>query len=292
MKTVCLFPGQSSEHPGMFAGLEGRKQFQRIAVRILQTTGHDISSQDALIDPLTAQLAVFGASACYWQMLPGNVQVAALAGHSLGFYSALFAAGVLSFDECLRIIVAVHEAIERSSQGIEGRMATVIGLSEESVAGICARSGHVFVAGVNAATQIVISGKRQAVADVCSSALDAGALGARELPIPYALHSPLMRDIDEHLAGLSASLEIRTPAIPVMSHVDASVLDRDGIARVIRGQLGQKMRWRDTVVALAGSGASRFIEIGPGDVLARLTRWIVRDAETMTAEEMLNCQVA
>lgn len=291
-----IFPGQGSEYPGMIENIKRLEITRDIFSAISTIADRDIFSValekngEKLGEPLNAQLSIFGTSACYWHLLHKETNFNGLAGHSLGFYSALYAAGSLSLEDCVRTIMKVHEMIEETSQNKKGAMASVIGLKTEEVENICADSGDVFVSNINSATQIVISGDEAGVKKACEAALKAGALSIKGLPIPYPLHSPMMLGIEALLKPFIREIEIKKPSIPVISHINNIVLDTDDIAEVLCGQLTRKVAWLDTVKYFSDAGISRFIEIGPSDVLSRLARWINRDAEAMKAEEMIHCQ--
>jgi [acyl-carrier-protein] S-malonyltransferase len=165
-----------------------------------------------------------------------------------------------------------------------------MGLKTELVEDICRQAGDVFVSNINSATQTVISGWRDDMLAACLMASEAGALGVKELPILFPLHSPLMQGIGSIISPFLASIEISEPAIPLLSHLDGRPLDAEGIADVLREQLTRKVLWRDAVRAIRQKGISRFVEIGPSDVLSKLVRWIERDAESFRAEELLSCQ--
>jgi [acyl-carrier-protein] S-malonyltransferase len=176
------------------------------------------------------------------------------------------------------------------TEGREGLMAAIIGLRVNEIEDICGDSGNVFVSNISSATQIVVSGMRDDVQKTCRRALAAGALHCKELPIPYPLHSPLMNGIEEKLGPFVNGLEIKAPAIPVISHIESRSLDAADIKEVICGQLTRRVMWKDTVTFFAAAGTTRFLEIGPSDVLSKLVRWIARDAESLNAREVLDCQ--
>ncbi|MEW6108234.1 MAG: ACP S-malonyltransferase [Nitrospirota bacterium] len=295
MKMAGIFPGQGSEYPGMLKCIEEYGVTAKVFSVINENSGRDIyrtaleGREDELKEPLAAQLSVFGTSACYWHMLKDSMDFHALAGHSLGFYSALYAAGSLSLDNCVKTIIKVHETIDEISGSGAGLMAVIIGLKAHEVDKICSDAGDVYVSNINSATQIVISGTECDVKKACGTALSSGALNARVLSIPYPLHSPLMEGIEGRLRHFISKLELKKPSIPVISHIDAGILDIDSIVDVLSGQLSKKVMWRDTIKYLAGAGIAGFLEIGPSDVLSKLVRWIERDAESLRAEEVLNC---
>lgn len=296
MKTAGIFPGQGSEFPGMLEQLRGYGITDEVFRKICEISGRDIyrialnGPADVLREPLTAQLSVFGASVCYWHLLRDCADFQGLAGHSLGFYSALYAASSLSLEDCIRIIIKVHESIEEIAGDSEGMMAAIIGLKENEIEAVCSASGKVFVSNVSSATQIVVSGIRDDVRKACQKALEAGALHCNELPIPFPLHSPLMEGIGKKLKPFLRGFEIRKPAFPVICHINSRPLDRKEIEDVICLQLTGKVRWKDTVTYFTESGTKRFLEIGPSDVLSKQVRWIARDVESMNAAEVLACQ--
>ncbi|GAB4483031.1 MAG: ACP S-malonyltransferase [Thermodesulfovibrionales bacterium] len=295
MITAAIFPGQGAEYPGMLDCIRGRREAARIFGRIEEVSGRQMPETavgDWLDDHLNAQLAVFGTSVCYWELLRGTVRFDRMAGHSLGFYAALCASGALALDDCVRVIMEVQTAIEAGSNGTPGGMASVLGLPEPRLEAICSRVGGVYVANVNSATQIVISGTKQSVSAASRLALEAGALAVKELPIRHPLHSPLMQGIEERLTPFVRTLAVSRPHVPLLSHLDASLLDVDGIRTTLAGQLVRKVAWRQTVTSLAAAGTGRFFELGPSDTLSKLVRWIERGAESVQAEEVLRCRAA
>ncbi len=282
-----LFPGQGSEYPGMLRPLAGHPCAAQIFSRIRELSGRDLyglamdGPEDALRSALNAQLSVFGVSACYWELLKGRYGFSALTGHSLGFYTALYAAGSIGFDDAVNIIVEAHRAIEETAGEGQWAMAAIIGLKVEDCEELCAKAGGVYVANINSATQAVVSGRADMVKYVSGAAIERGALNVRHLPIAYPLHSPFMSGIEGRLMPVVRRMKISEPQIPVQDHTGGGRLDGEGIKGVLSGQLQRKVLWRDAVL---GIGADRFIEVGPSDVLTKLVRWIDRDAEVMTAE--------
>jgi len=296
IRSAAIFPGQGSEYPGMAACIREEVILHDIFSRISTVAGKDIlaaalgEDPAVLTDVRASQLALFGTSICYWQLLTESEQFHCLAGHSLGLYAALYASGAVSLENCADIILKVQEAIEIISLNRKGLMASVIGMKTGEVERICRGIGGVYVSIVNSATQTVISGWEEQTREACSAAIKAGALGSRELPISFPLHSPLMQGIEDLVSPLVASMVIREPAIPLLSHLDGNPLDAAGISRVLCGQLTQKVLWRDTVKAIRQGGIERFLEVGPSDVLSKLVRWIERDSEILRAEELVPCQ--
>jgi len=298
IRAAAIFPGQGSEYPGMLSCIRKVPITDEVFGRINDVAKRNIleAMQDhagqGLNDPVVSQLAVFGASACYWDLLREKEDFQCVAGHSLGFYAALHASCAVSLEDCAGIIINVQKAIESVSGSSSGLMASIMGLRTEQVEEICMQLDDVYVSNVNSVTQTVISGWKNAVQSACSMALEDGALTVKELAISYPLHSPLMDGIHDMIMPSIQSLQIREPKVPVISHLDGRPLDAEGIAHVLTTQLTEKVVWRDTVKAIRQMGINRFVEVGPSDVLSKLVRWIERDAQSFRAEELIPCQAS
>jgi [acyl-carrier-protein] S-malonyltransferase len=169
-----------------------------------------------------------------------------------------------------------------------GAMAAIIGLTEEEVGRICAGVPQAFVASVNNARQVVISGKMDAVEKAMEVALRGGALLARRLPVGWAIHTPLMGEVSEGFARMIRSWEIRPPRFPVMSYLRAEFLETpEAIRGDLSAQFSRPNRWYDVLRRMVEEGGDRFIEVGPGNVLTRMVRWVKREAVAHSAEEIL-----
>jgi len=284
MSVAGIFPGYGSEYAEMFCPLSCYPRVGEIMEHLDEAAGREVIT--SLDVPLSAQLAIFGASVCYWNILGKQHSFSVLAGHSLGLYGALYAAGSLSFRDGLRIIVEAQRAIESLAipeyQG-GWAMAAVIGLKLNDCERMCARVGDVYVSHLNSATQILISGKAKAVRQAGEIALEAGALSVKDMGIPYPLHTPYMDGICNSLKPLVSDLDIREPRMRVLDHTSGRAMtDAASVRDVLAGQIARRVLWRDTVIAL---GVSSYVEVGPSSVLAKLVRWMHRDAEVVTAEE-------
>lgn len=169
MLIAGLFPGQGSEYVGMLTHLKGFRATAEVFEIISEFAQRDIMSlalegpDKDLRQPLNAQLSVFGTSVCYWNLLKERFNFYALSGHSLGFYSALYAANSLKLEDCISVIIEAHKAIEEICGKQKWTMTAVIGLKFQDVERICERVGDVFVANINSSTQVVLSGKEDAV---------------------------------------------------------------------------------------------------------------------------------
>lgn len=292
MQIAGIFPGQGSEYVGMLKPISNHKTTQETFNVIKKLSDRDVldislnGPEDLLKQPLNAQLAVFGADVCYWHLLKDKFEFYGLAGHSLGFYSAAYASGALKLEDCVKIIIEAYDAMHDISKSGKWSMAAVIGFRVEDMEAVCKDVGDVFIANINSATQTVISGKASAVEEASGIALHKGTLGVKDISIPYPLHTPFMNGIEKRLSSIVGDMEIQQPIIPVIDHTNAGFMHRDSIRDVLINQLTRKVCWKDSVSLFINNGIMNFLEIGPGDVLSKLVRWINRDAQALKAEEV------
>lgn len=233
------------------------------------------NAQPALLTHSVAVLRVAGARL-------GDVVCAA--GHSLGEFTAYVAAGAIGFADALRLVRRRGELMQAAGRERPGAMAAVIGLDDARVAEICERasgeSGICVPANFNSPGQIVVSGDEAAVEAAMALAREAGARPVIRLNVSGAFHSPLMEPAVEGLAAEVRSIEFRTPRFPVLANVDGTpVRDADAAREALVRQLTSAVRWTDCVRGMAACGAGRYYELGPGQVLAKLHRRILPDAE-------------
>ncbi len=289
-----FFPGQMSEHPDMWPNLRQRvpgagSWLQRAqtasGLPLVDSLGQG-SAQD--LDDLTAQVAVLAVNAAYADHLARHgVDPAAVTGHSLGCYSALEAAGVLCFEEAVGIAVRVQQLAERELAGFDGAMGVLIGHGPEKVADACVDVGHdeAMVANVNTAKQVVISGHAVAV-DAVIAALAENSMRAERLHTRIPFHSRWMKPVVDRLLAEVDPVMFREPRLTVYSHLDGSRVDTAAAAhQLICTQIARPLHWPRALEAMRAGGCRRFVEVGPGEVLSRMTRWVLRDAEVLTAEK-------
>ena len=285
MSKAYIFPGQGSQFPGM-----GKALYERSAeARELMDKANDIlgfpitdimfgeSAEDLKATRVT-QPAIFIHSVVL-ALCSGLETPAMVAGHSLGEFSALAAAGAMSFEDALRLVAVRASAMQKCCEQVPGSMAAIIKLPTETIEEICAScSGLVIPANYNCEGQVVISGEAEAVAEACKKMTEAGAKRALPLPVSGAFHSPLMEPARLELAEAIDRTPFRAPACPVYQNVTAlPSTDPDVIKANLLKQLTSPVRWTQTVLNMVEGGADYFLEIGPGTVLQGLVGRIAPD---------------
>lgn len=278
-----IFPGQGSQFPGMAKELydtdsRAREMFDR-ANEILGFNITDImfnGTAEELKQTKVTQPAIFLHSVILAKCSP-DFNPDMVAGHSLGEFAALTAAGALDFEDGLRLVSIRARAMQKACDANPGTMAAVLGLQTERIEEICAETDGVVVpANYNCEGQVVISGSCDAVAAASEKMKAAGAKRALQLPVGGAFHSPLMQPAADELAEGIASVEFRQPVCPVYQNVTAlPTTDPEEIRRNLLAQLTAPVRWTQTVLNMAADGADTFIETGPGKVLQGLVSKII-----------------
>lgn len=300
MKTAFLFPGQGSQYPGMGSDLndsfpEARALFEE-ADRVLEFSLTRIMFDDApenaapLRQTDITQPALYVHSLAAFTILRRNGRMPDMvAGHSLGEYSALAAAGAIRFEDGLRVVRTRGELMAQAGDKRPGTMAAVLGLDDDVIERICneaSSNGRIArPANFNAPGQVVISGDVPAIEVATEKLKEAGARRVVPLPVSGAFHSPLMDFARDGLASTLERLEIKRPTCPIYLNVTAEpTSDPDEIRRRLLEQLLAPVRWTDILRAKQSDGAGRFVEVGAGNVLTGLARRTLgRDIETATA---------
>ena len=282
MSKAYIFPGQGSQFPGMGKALyersaEAREMMER-ANEILGFPITDImfgEDAEALKATRVTQPAIFIHSVVLARC-SGLETPAMVAGHSLGEFSALAAAGAMDFEDALRLVAVRASAMQKCCEQVPGTMAAVIKLPTETVEEICAScAGLVIPANYNSEGQIVISGEAEAVAEACAKMKEAGAKRALPLAVSGAFHSPLMEPARLELAEAIEKTPFRAPACPIYQNVTAlPSTDPEVIKDNLLRQLTSPVRWTQTVQNMVADGADSFLEIGPGTVLQGLVKRI------------------
>ncbi len=275
-----VFPGQGSQFPGMGKELyQSNKHAKALFKRANQILGFDITkvmfsgSAEDLKATAVTQPAVFLHSVitatCMEDFNPEMT-----AGHSLGEFSALVAAGALEFEPALRLVAIRAEAMQQACDANPGTMAAILGLDFQTIEEICEKTeGVVVPANYNSPGQLVISGEMEAVQRACDAMKEAGAKRALVLPVGGAFHSPLMEPAAKRLAEAIGRTYFHEPFCPVYQNVDAQpTMDPEKIRENLLKQLTSPVRWAQTVQNMIADGATSFTEVGPGTVLAGLIK--------------------
>jgi [acyl-carrier-protein] S-malonyltransferase len=209
----------------------------------------------------------------------------AVAGHSLGEFSALTAAGIIDFESGLRLVSQRAEAMQKACNLSEGTMAAVLGLEDEQVETVCKKiKGTVVAANYNCPGQLVISGSKESIALACAALKAQGARRALILPVGGAFHSPLMEPAREELANAINETTFAKPMCPVYQNTVAKpVTDPDEIQKNLIDQLTAPVKWTQSINAMKTGGISDFIEVGPGKVLQGLIKKIYPEAITSSS---------
>ena len=281
-KIAFVFPGQGSQFPGMAKELyPSRKQFFEKANDILGFRITDImfdGTPEDLKATKVTQPAIFLHSVLLAMDQPKPDMTA---GHSLGEFSALVAAGALSFEDGLKLVSKRAMAMQKCCEAVPGSMAAVIALPDDVIEKVCADIPGVVPANFNSPGQVVISGEKEAVEKACAALKEAGANRALPLPVSGAFHSPLMEPARAELGEAIEATPFHTPFCPVYQNVTAlPTTDPDIIKENVLKQLTSPVRWTKSVQNMIADGATKFVEIGPGTVLQNLVKRIAGDFST------------
>lgn len=295
---AAMFPGQGSQQPGMGKALaEAHTSASEVFDRVSDATGKDMrgvcweADAETLRQTENAQLALLTASLAAFRATAEETGFTPLvgAGHSVGEYAALAAAGVLEVEDAARLIQRRGDLMARAGRLAPGTMAAVLGLEDEAVERVCAEVSTdgepVVAANYNSPGQVVISGAATAVEKACERLKAAGAKRCLPLNVSGAFHSPLMRDAAEAMAEALRQVEFRRGAFPVVSNVLAQpVEDPAAWPDLLMRQLAEPVRWTASVVAMGQMGARLFAEFGVGAVLSGLVRRTLEDADAVAVE--------
>ena len=287
-----IFPGQGSQFPGMgkdlFDQYEIAKKLFNQANEIL---GFDLSkiifegAKEDLQQTSVTQPAIYVHSVILSKVMGDSFNPDAVAGHSLGEFSALTAAGAIDFESGLKLVSKRAEAMQKACDHEPGTMAAVLGMEDGLVEKICADTeGIVVAANYNCPGQLVISGAVPAIEMACESLKKAGARRALILPVGGAFHSPLMEPARIELANAIDATSFKTPRCPVYQNVVAkAVNDPLEIQKNLIDQLTAPVKWTQSINEMLKAGATSFIEVGPGKVLQGLVKKISKEANAASA---------
>ena len=292
-----VFPGQGAQFSGMGKDLyetnETAKALFEKANEILGFRITDImfaGTDEELKQTRVTQPAVFLHSVISAICLGDEFQPDMVGGHSLGEFSALVAAGALSFEDGLRLVHARALAMQKACEVAPGTMAAIIALPDDTIEGICSEvtaegNGVVVPANYNCPGQLVISGNVEAVNAACDKLKAAGAKRALVLPVGGAFHSPLMQPAAEELQKAIEEVEFKTPRCPIYQNVDAQAhTDAAEIKQNLMAQLTASVKWTQEVNNMIEAGATDFTECGPGKALQGMIAKIAKGNEAVTVK--------
>ena len=285
MKQAYVFPGQGAQFSGMGKDLyEMNAEAKALFDKANEILGFNITeimfsgTADELKQTKVTQPAVFLHSVILAKVM--NIQPAAVAGHSLGEFSALVAAGALSFEDGLRLVSKRAMAMQKCCESQPGGMAAILNLDDAVVEQVCGEiDGIVVAANYNCPGQLVISGADEAVNEACEKLKAAGAKRALRLPVGGAFHSPLMEAARAELEQAIAEVEFKTPVCPIYQNVDAMPqTDAEVIKANLIAQLTAPVRWTQIAKNMIADGVESFTELGPGNVLQGLIKKVDANA--------------
>jgi len=288
MTFAFVFPGQGSQAVGMLNSITDRPEVRATLDEASTALGEDIAkliaegpAESLSLTTNTQPVMLTAAIAFYraWTASGGAIPQV-VAGHSLGEYSALVAAGVISFKDAVPLVRFRAEAMQTAVPVGSGGMAAILGLDDAIVKAVCAEAaiasgGVVEAVNFNAPGQVVIAGGSDAVSKACELLKAAGAKRALPLPVSAPFHSSLLQPASEKLKDYLANIEFKIPTIPVINNVDVEILnDPMAIKDALVRQAAKPVRWQETINAMAAQGITQVVECGPGKVLAGLTKRI------------------
>jgi [acyl-carrier-protein] S-malonyltransferase len=279
-RTAILFTGQGSQHTGMGQALAAHTGSTRPA-QCRTLLGYDLfdicsnGPEEALMRSDRAQPAIFLVSFMAWEaFLAGGGSADFLAGHSLGEWTALVAAGVVSFEDAVRTLEARGRFMQEACETSPGAMLALLGKADPASAQALADEAGVHVANLNSPAQIILSGSTEGIAHAEALAADRK-MRAMRLPVAGAFHSPLMGPAAEQFAAFLQDISFATPQVPVCCNATGRLHETpDSIRRAMIDQITSPVRWIENIEALAAAGATRYVECGPKPVLTGMVKRI------------------
>ncbi|MCB5362441.1 ACP S-malonyltransferase [Pusillimonas sp. CC-YST705] len=296
-KIAFVFPGQGSQTVGMLDAWQEHQGVQEGMARAGQALGQDLSGliaqgpAEELNLTLNTQPAMLASAVVMYQawIAAGGAVPVMVAGHSLGEYSALVAAGSLTLEDAVRLVRIRADAMQRAVPVGQGGMAAVLGLDDDAVREVCAQAAQgeiVEAVNYNAPAQVVIAGHQAAVARACELAKAAGAKRALMLPVSAPFHSSLLKPAAQVLAEALAQTDVRAPTVTLVNNVDVACPTepaqiRDALVR----QAWHPVRWVETIQFMKSAGVTHVVECGPGKVLSGLVKRIDRDLQVLSISD-------
>lgn len=305
MSFAAVFPGQGSQSVGMLASLaEAHPEVQRTFGEASEALGYDLwvlvqqGPEEKLNATERTQPALLAAGVAAWRVwrAAGGRDPIAMAGHSLGEYTALVCAGALEFKAAVKLVEFRGQAMQQAVPAGQGAMAAILGLDDEQVRAACAEAAQgevVEAVNYNSPGQVVIAGNKAAVERASEACKARGAKRALPLPVSAPSHCALMLPAAEKLAARLAEMQVKAPTIPVIQNVDVqSHTDAAAIRAALKAQLHSPVRWVESAQKLAALGGMKQLEFGPGKVLAGLAKRIDKAIEAYPVYDLTTLQAA
>lgn len=284
MRIAFVFPGQGSQSVGMLGGFAENETVQRVMARADEALGFSLTGliaegpAETLSLTVNTQPAMLASSVAFYEawLAAGGRAPEMMAGHSLGEYSALCAAGAMDLETAVRLVRFRAEAMQSAVPVGVGGMAAVMGLADADVEAACEEAravGRVEAVNFNAPGQVVIAGEKEAVARAIECAKARGCRRAIVLPVSAPFHSSLMQPAADKLAERLAATDIKVPATPVIANIDVEVHETpDAIREALARQAAGAVQWVRTIERMKAAGITDIVECGPGKVLTGLLR--------------------
>ena len=290
-KYALVFPGQGAQKPGMgkdlYENSEAARKVFETANRVL---GYDIAnlcfngSEEDLMKTINSQPCILTVSIAALEALreQANIEVTCTAGHSLGEYAAMYAAGVVDLETVLKLIQQRANLMNEAAEKTSGSMAAVLGLDNETVINLTNEMDNVYVANFNSPGQVVITGDKEQINTNLDKFKEAGAKRVLPLAVSGAFHSPLMQSAGDEFVNFVQKFEFNNTETPVYTNVDAeATTNGKDLRNKLPKQICSSVRWTQTVENIQKEGITDFIEIGPGKVLAGLNKKINAELNTL-----------
>ena len=302
MKLAMVFPGQGSQAVGMLKAYAGLPEVDNVRSQAEKALGADFvrlldeGPAEALNQTVNTQPAMVTAgyaAYCAWRALGGPAPEI-VAGHSLGEYTALTAAGALKFEDALPLVRFRAQAMQEAVPAGQGAMAAILNLADDQVIAACAEAdGVVQAVNFNSPGQVVIAGEKAAVDRAIEKCKARGAKRAMALPVSAPFHSTLMQPAADKLKGKLVTVTISPPQCQVVNNVDVKVeSDAARIKDALVRQAASPVRWVETIKAMVAMGATHIVECGPGKVLGGMTKRISPEVQGLTLHDKASLEAA
>jgi [acyl-carrier-protein] S-malonyltransferase len=302
MKLAMVFPGQGSQAVGMLKGYAGLPEVEKVRAQAEKALGADFvrlldeGPPEALNQTVNTQPAMVTAgyaAYCAWRALGGPAPEI-VAGHSLGEYTALTAAGTVEFEDALPLVRFRAQAMQEAVPQGQGAMAAILNLDDDQVIAACAEAGGVVQAvNFNSPGQVVIAGEKAAVERAIEKCKARGAKRAMALPVSAPFHSTLMQPAADKLKGKLVTVTFSTPQCAVLNNVDVKAeSDAARIKDALVRQAASPVRWVETIKAMVAMGATHIVECGPGKVLGGMTKRIAPEVQGLTLHDKAALEAA